>query len=107
MHSRCCRGFAFSCAIRSLHVVDRRPRVGHHQRRRGADQADRLEVGDRVVVHLLQGRVHRVGADVAEHQRMAVRFGPGDVLAGDRAVGAGAVVDEDRLAEQRPELLRR
>ena len=76
-----------------------------HQRRRVADQADRREVGDRVVAQLLQRGIHRVRGDVAEHQGMAVGRGTADELARDRTVGACPVVDDHRLAEQRPELL--
>src|SRR3712207_7633489 len=50
--------------------------------------------------------IHAVRGDVAEQQGMAVRSGPGDVLAGDRAVCAGAVVDHDGPAEDRAQPLR-
>ena len=41
-----------------------------------------------------------IGAVRADEQRVAVRRRARDIVAGDRAAGAGAVLDDDRLAER-------
>ena len=68
--------------------------------RRASDHRDRGEVGERVVGGLLaqrHGRGHR--AVRGEHDGVAVGRLPGHHLGGDRAVGAGPVLDHHRLTE--------
>ena len=54
----------------------------------------------------MQIRIHRVAADAGEEERVAVGRRLGGELGADRAAGAGPIVDDDRLAEIGPELLR-
>ena len=77
---------------------------GDEDRRGVPDETDRLEVGDRVVTQGLHRRVHAVGGDVAEQEGVAVRSRSGHVLAGDGAVRARPVVDDDGPPEQRAEV---
>ncbi len=70
--------------------------------RRDADQADVRHVGDWVVADLLvEHRPDAVRADVAQHERVAVGLGLGGGLRGDRAAGAGLVLDDDLLVPDR------
>ena len=65
------------------------------------NQADRLEIGDRVVERLLVERLAvGVGAGIADQQGVAVGRGLGDALAADGAGGGADIVDDDRLSEQ-------
>ncbi len=82
-------------------VVHRRLQVGDQQGRRSRHQTDGLEIAARVVVQLVQRRVHRMGADVAEHQGAAVGCRTCDEFAGNRAIGTGPVVDPHRPTQAR------
>jgi hypothetical protein len=81
--------------------IDRQRRVdgqaGHRLDRGG----ERGEILDRVVgqaLHQVHGGDVRAGG--GGEQRVAVRRGAGDHARADRAVGAGAVLDHDGLAER-------
>src|SRR5213079_1507345 len=81
--------------------------IHHQHRRRRGDQGDRREVLQRVVAELLvQVRIHHVAADAGEEKRVAVGRRLRRELRADRAAGAGPVVDDDRLAKLRADLLR-
>ena len=84
---------------RDVDVADQR---GRHQR----DQRDRREVLERIVGELaVEERVHHQRAVDRHQQRVAVGAGLGDRLRADDGVGAGAVVDDDLLAEVLAHLL--
>ena len=71
-----------------------------HQRQIG-DQRDRREIGRRIVGRVLVERlVLRVGADVAEHELVAVGRRLGDARRAGHAAGAADVLDDHLLAEQ-------
>ena len=74
----------------------------HDQHVVDVDRAhDRREVLHRVVRHLrVDADVDRERRDVAEQQRVAVGRRLGDGVGADHAARAGAVVDDDRLAER-------
>ena len=79
----------------------------HHQHvRRRADQRNRRQILEHVVRHLLVQ--HRVGDDrrVDQYQVVAVGCRVRDRIYADDAARARPVVDDDRLAEHRSELLR-
>jgi len=66
--------------------------VGRHDRHR-------REILDRVVAYLLQVRHDGHLRRRRHEQGVAVRLGPRHVVGGDRAIGAGPVVDHHRLLE--------
>jgi len=75
-------------------------RIDDEQKRRRGHQTDEREILDAIVRELaVQARVDRMRGGIAEVQRVAVGGRPGDDLGGDRGAGAGAVVDDDLLAE--------
>ena len=99
-------GLAFSVSMMSFSEFDRRLDVGRDRRRHRGDQRDRLEVLERIVGELgVEERVHHQRAVDRQQQRVAVGLGLGDGLRADDGVGAGAVVDDDLLAEVLAELL--
>jgi hypothetical protein len=71
-----------------------------------AHDADWREIADWVVTDLLDERRNRDGADAADAEGVAVGRGIGDGLRADNATGAGAVVDDDRLAQRRFDVTR-
>ena len=78
-------------------IVRRQRRVHDEKVRRAADHGDRREVADRVVLQLAHGGIGAVRADVADHQRVAVRSGARHRHRGNRAARAGRVLDHERL----------
>ena len=75
-------------------------RIDEEEHRSGADQTDRREVADRIVMHALLDRRNDGVRHVGEQQGIAVRRGFGGDLDAEAAAGAGTVVDDDRLAER-------
>src|SRR5262249_18961515 len=89
-----------------LRVADETLEVGHRyggvegeQVGRAAYHGDGGKVAHRVVVELSHRRVGTVRADVAHHQRVAVRRRARGRHRGDRAAAAGRVLHEEGLAE--------
>ncbi len=80
--------------------------IDHDDQLAGADQPDRREILARVVADVaVERRIDRERAGAAEHQRVAVGRGLRHRARGDRAAGAGAVLDDDVLAERLAHLL--
>ena len=83
-----------------LHGPHREHWVNGENLRRGTDHADRSEVLDRVVWQLLlQDRIDRESRRARKKQRVAIGRGSRADFGADDAAGAGAVVDDDLLAE--------
>ena len=81
-----------------LERVDRQVLAHDDHVRRLDREPDRHEVADRVPVQLLkQGGIGDLVAGIGDQQRVAVRFGSGDLLDAYIAAGAAFVVD-DKLA---------
>ena len=81
--------------------------IEHQHIGRGADHRDRLEVVDRVVGQLgAERRRHAMRARGDQADRVAVRRGLGDDIDAEIAAGAGAVLDDELLAELGREFLR-
>ena len=81
---------------------------GMHDNRRGrvADQPDRCEILAGIETGIgIDPRRDGEGAGITEHQRVAVRRGPGDLRGRNRAPGAAAVVDDELPAELFAELV--
>ena len=81
-------------------IIDRK-RIAHlHHRGHMRDAGDGHDIAQEIVVELVlvQGRVHGIGR-IDEQQRVSVRIGFRHVLRGDIAAGAGAVIDDELLAE--------
>jgi hypothetical protein len=77
-----------------------RPRVRHRHVRRDGGKDDRPEGGGGVEGQVAAGRrVHRKGCRCVPQQRVAVRPRGGHWLGVQRASGAGAVLDDRRLAQ--------
>jgi hypothetical protein len=77
-----------------------------HQRK-GRDQGHRLEIGARIVSHVLeQAGVDGHLARRAEEDRVAVRRTLGDARRPDHAGGPRLVLDDDGLAQELRQLLR-
>jgi hypothetical protein len=90
-----------------VYVADRQRRMHHQHRGDVRDERDRREVGDRVEGHArVQELVHRVRAHRAEEERIAVGRRARGRLGPDVAGGAGAILDEHRLAPLLSHLLR-
>src|SRR5947207_484519 len=94
-------------------IVDEAPQIGgrhrgmHDQDVAGAaDHGDGGEVLDGVVRQLAHGGVGAVRADVAHHQRVAVRGSARDRLRGDGAAAARGIFDDDGLVHRAAELVR-
>ena len=80
-------------------------RIDRHDQRQLGQKDDRREILHRVVAEVrIKVRADAVGRDGVEQQRVAVRVGLGDARGRDGAAGAGAIVDDDRLAERVGEL---
>src|SRR3954453_1939033 len=79
----------------------------HHQRvRRGGDPPDRGEVLARVIANVgIEIRPDRERAGIAETDGVAGGIGLCERAGADSAAGAGAVVDDDLLAERLAELI--
>ena len=89
-----------------LQRVDRHGTRDDEHVRRAAEHRDRREILDGVVAEIaLHRRVCRVGGDVADHQRVAVRLRPRDGLRGDCAAGARDVLDDEGLAQRCAQLV--
>ena len=85
----------------SLEVARHRGMHGEYDRRR-ADLGDGYEILQSVELRLLRHQiVERKDRRGGEQRRIAVRLGPRRLGRTDRAGGAGLVVDDDLLAEQR------
>ena len=81
--------------------------AGQQDARRLRNQADRLEIGHRIVERPLVERLAvGVGAGIADQHRVAVGRGLGDALAADGAGRGADIVDHDRLAEDLAHMLR-
>ena len=98
-------GFSRASAARSLRRANRRRGVHHQHGRVEGDAGDADEVAQRVVRRRLEMRIDGGDAGGGEIERVAVRRALGDELGADRAVGAGAVLHHDRLAERRAQLV--
>ncbi|MCY1540409.1 hypothetical protein D9M68_760470 [compost metagenome] len=87
--------------------VRRKRRVGDQDERAAADAGHGDQVIHRIVGQPLdrQGRAGQ-GRCGREQDRVAVGFGPDDLLGGDGAAGAGAVLHDDRLFQLLAQLLR-
>ena len=80
------------------HVLRRHGRVDRHRVGHGGDLADEAEVLERVVAQIgAHDRVHYVRRDGGDAEGVTVGRGIGDRLGADRAAGAAAVVDDERL----------
>ena len=98
-------GLAFSMSMTSCSVFGRHLDVGGQRGRHRGDQRDRHEVLERIVGQVgVEERVHHQRAVDRQQQRVAVGLGLCDRLRADDGVGAGAVVDDDLLAELLAEL---
>jgi hypothetical protein len=75
-------------------------RIDEKNHRSGADQADRREVADRIVMHALLDRRNDGVGHVGEQEGITVRRGFGGDLDAEATAGAGAIVDDDLLAER-------
>jgi hypothetical protein len=75
-------------------------RIDEKNHRGGADQADRREVADGIVMYPLLDRRNDGVRHVGEQEGVAVRRGFGSNLDAEAAAGAGTVVDDDLLAER-------
>src|SRR5262249_51172447 len=71
-----------------------------HGLRNHAHDADRAQVLERMILHLLRHGRDRHGTDAADTQRVTVWVGLGDRLRADDAARAGAVVDDHIGAER-------
>ena len=87
------------------HAVDREVRIHHQHVRRAHRDGEQLEILLRVVAEVLeQRRVDGEDADRSDQKRIAVRLRLLERSGADRPIGAGAVVDNDRLADALSEL---
>ena len=94
-------GIGLGVVHQRLHRLVRLVRRDRDERREAADPRNRGEILDRVVGHVLEQPVdHRMGRVGGEEQRVAVVAGASDRVGGEQAAGAGAVLDDDRLAER-------
>ena len=93
-------GLAFASATKSARCLGLHRRIDEKEHRSGADQTDRREVADRIVMHALLDCRNDGVRHVGEQQGVAVRRGFGGDLDADAAAGAGTVVDDDWLAER-------
>ena len=91
-------GLALAPAISSADGLG--PALGPHRQERGVlgRQGDGREVPERIIGEIADGgRVHHQGGVHRGQERVAVRGGAGDLLGADHRVGAGPVLDHDRL----------
>ena len=83
-----------------LDGLERLRRIGHQQVRHQRHARERGEILDRIEPQFrVQALVDGVGADRAHEDRVAIGRGARHELGADIAAGAGAVVDDDRLAK--------
>jgi hypothetical protein len=75
-------------------------RIDEKKHRSGADQTDRCEVADGIVVHALLDRRNDGMRHVGEQQGVAVRRGFGSDLDTETTASTRTVVDDDLLAER-------
>jgi hypothetical protein len=68
--------------------------------RGGADEADRREILDWIVMHPLLDRRNDGVRHIGEQEGVAVRRGLGSELSAEAAAGAGPIVEDDLLAER-------
>ena len=86
--------------------VHRQARMHHQHGRRQSDPADGCEVLARIKARTgVQARADRQRAGIAKQERVAVGRAARDRARPDRAAGAAAVLDHDRLAERLAHLL--
>ena len=84
--------------------VRRQILLGDHELRIDRDQPDRLEILLQVVVQVVDDAAD-VGVPLADVDGVAVGRRARDAADRDAAAGAADVLDDDRLAEERPHLL--
>jgi hypothetical protein len=89
---------AFACATSSATDFAGRAGIDHEHVGEGGDVDDRNEVLGRIEGEPGQVREHRVRAQPAHEQRVAVGRRARRGFGADRARAAGAVLDHDRLA---------
>src|SRR5689334_2447319 len=83
-----------------LNVVDGNRLVHHDNERTGGDQSDRREILAWVIADIwVKCRVDGERAGTTEPERISVGCGLGDSAGADRAAGAAAVLDDERVAE--------
>ena len=83
-----------------LEIVGRQRRARNHQHRQIDEQADRRKIGRGVVGRIFVERlVLGVGADIAQHELVAVRRGLRDARRAGHAAGAADVFDDDLLLQ--------
>ena len=97
-------GLAFIQATSSLSLLAGRFFLATMKLRIDRDQPDRLEVLLQVVVDVVDDAAD-VGIPLADVDGVAVRRRARDAADRDAAAGAADVLDDDRLAEDRPHLL--
>lgn len=84
-----------------LQGTGRERRVGDQQVRGGRDRHHRFEVLDRIETGVpVKPRIDRLRTLRGQHQGVTVLRCPGDQRGADIAAGAGAVLDDHRLAER-------
>ena len=93
-------GFDFASAIRSVHCLHAKSRVGDQDHRRRRDVHDRHEISDRVVGQLAPERDVHVQRRRGEQQCVAVRRRLRNRVVSDRSAGPGLVLDDDRLPKR-------
>jgi hypothetical protein len=89
-------GFALSRAISSHRSFSAQQLMIARQQR------DRLEVPGEVVLQRIDRAVDDMGAEIAEHDGVAVRCRAHHASGCDAAGGAGDVLDDDRLPKRLP-----
>ena len=90
-----------------LEVGGRQAVAGHKNDRLRVDQANRLEILQRLVGEVRhQGDRRGVRSNVAEAQRVAVRCGARDAGGAGRAAGAADILDHELLSESLRENVR-
>ena len=88
-----------------LHVVHRQLRIDGKHVRTGRENRNWREGSDRIVVELVERRVHRM-RDRDDQQRVAVRRCGGRGLGAEHTAGAAAIVDEHLVPELFGKLVR-
>src|SRR5262245_18346094 len=93
-------GMSLGVVEQLMHRLDRQRSLYDHRLRNRADNADRPEILDRIVLDRLRCRRDRHGADAADAERVAVANRLRDIAHTDSSAAARAVIDDDGLAER-------